>query len=319
MRNPAPSSARLFDARHGRTWLVGALLAGTLFTGCAATGPGNESYLYEYRESDRYVRLEPIESEAPPNGHPYAISPDTLQQWLANLKASGTGVFGGSEPVFTEAEVAEIAAPIAAALAKATPDQDVTFQSAGARGLFGKYSTPSFTTGRLFAHDGRLHLIFGVLQERPDPRNSANLARVIPSGSRAGRAESGWDVDAGSGQSTQGRTDWVSFAEQRPATVAAPAPQAAPAPAPAVTPAPVSATPSAAPMVVSPQSDLSRYLDGDAETTPVPAAGAAPAPAVDARLQEIETRLRVLDQLKAKGLVTDEEYREQRRVILQGI
>ncbi len=43
------------------------------------------------------------------------------------------------------------------------------------------------------------------------------------------------------------------------------------------------------------------------------------APAPDSRYQDIENKLRTLDRLKADGLITEEEYRERRRAILQGI
>jgi len=40
---------------------------------------------------------------------------------------------------------------------------------------------------------------------------------------------------------------------------------------------------------------------------------------VQQRAQEFENRLRVLDDLKARGLISDEEYRQRRAVILDGI
>jgi hypothetical protein len=43
------------------------------------------------------------------------------------------------------------------------------------------------------------------------------------------------------------------------------------------------------------------------------------APAADSRHQEIESRLRALDRLKADRLITEEEYAERRRAILQGL
>jgi len=43
------------------------------------------------------------------------------------------------------------------------------------------------------------------------------------------------------------------------------------------------------------------------------------APAADSRYPEIENRLRTLDRLKADGLITEQEYAERRRLILQGL
>ncbi len=64
----------------------------------------------------------------------------------------------------------------------------------------------------------------------------------------------------------------------------------------------------------------------DTTTLPAPkektvGAGAATpaAPATDSRYQEIESRLSALNRLKANGLITEEEYSERRRAILQGL
>jgi putative oligomerization/nucleic acid binding protein len=47
---------------------------------------------------------------------------------------------------------------------------------------------------------------------------------------------------------------------------------------------------------------------------------AAPvAPSADSRYEEIQNRLSVLNRLKADGLITEEEYGERRRAILQGL
>jgi hypothetical protein len=49
------------------------------------------------------------------------------------------------------------------------------------------------------------------------------------------------------------------------------------------------------------------------------AAATPAAPAVDSRYREIDDRLKLLEQLKSNGRITEEEYRGQRRAILQGI
>jgi len=56
--------------------------------------------------------------------------------------------------------------------------------------------------------------------------------------------------------------------------------------------------------------------------TPPPTGANAPAAVPSrgpSRVDEIEQKLGVIDNLKAKGLITEEEYREKRRAILQGI
>jgi len=44
-----------------------------------------------------------------------------------------------------------------------------------------------------------------------------------------------------------------------------------------------------------------------------------PAPAVDGRYREIDDKLRLLEQLRSNGRITEEEYRERRRAVMQGI
>jgi len=60
-------------------------------------------------------------------------------------------------------------------------------------------------------------------------------------------------------------------------------------------------------------------LPGPKEKTGGTGAVAPAGPAADSRYQEIENRLNALDRLKAKGLITEEEYSERRRAILQGL
>ncbi len=59
----------------------------------------------------------------------------------------------------------------------------------------------------------------------------------------------------------------------------------------------------------------------DTTTLPKPRekTGGAGAPTADSRYQEIENRLSALNRLKANGLITEEEYSERRRAILQGL
>jgi hypothetical protein len=60
-------------------------------------------------------------------------------------------------------------------------------------------------------------------------------------------------------------------------------------------------------------------LDTTKLPTPRAKAGDAGAAGADSRYQEIQSRLNVLSRLKADGLITEEEYSERRRVILQGL
>ena len=258
------------------------LFTSGLLTSCATTTPALEGHAYEYQQLHRYVRLEPIEPGSMNNEHPAKISPQSLQAWFSELKATGNVRLGGEISAFTDDELNEVVGHISAALSRARPDQDIAFQSKGSRGIFGKHTAPSFTSGRVFVRNGQLNLILGVLHTSPDPYGSEFDDALYQAGSRSGRIETGWQLShQGTGQLVDGRGDWVSFAMTKAEAVKIPQQPT------------VSASP--------------EPVDSAQESM------------VDQRSQEIGSKLRVLDELKDKKLITEEEYREQRKAILQGI
>lgn len=277
---PMPAGRRACSRR--RAGLLALVLA---LAGCAAPDVARDgSYLF--RSGQEYVRLEPIEPQAPPNAHPYRTSPEQLRRLLAGVRVKGAASVGRI-PVFTPEELDRIAAPLATALARARPDQDAGFAVAGHRGLFGHVSPRSFTTGRLFATGESLNLIFGLVQARLD-RSYIELPpeniRVIP-GERARRiGDPAWELDPGRGELRARRGDWVVFEREAPAQPARAAPPASRPP-------------------------------------PEPARESRPAPRAEAPLtaEEVERRIGVLDSLRNRGIITDEEYLERRRAILNGI
>ncbi|HEY7674017.1 MAG TPA: hypothetical protein VH867_02220 [Burkholderiales bacterium] len=229
---------------------------------------------YEYRPEFGFVRIERIESGAPDNAHPFSISADELRRSLASLEVEG-GVSIGVKPLFNEEELKEIAPHLVAALAKAGPREDVSFAVTGKHGIFGAYSPKSVTSGRVFARDGQLNVIFGLVHELYEGGElGGGLTPSFPPGSRAPRADRIWKIVPTSARLADGRADWVILAAAKPPAAVEKAGAAPAAPAP---------------------------------------------PAAGSRYQEIEDRLGALNRLKEKGLITEEEYRERRRAILQGL
>ena len=226
------------------------------------------------------MRLEPVESGAASNAHPHRIAAEQLASLLSALEADGNLALSGEASVFTEDQAASLGRDLSAALAKARPDQDVTFQSGGRRGIFGDFSRPSYTTGRMFVHEGRLNLILGVVQELPDSDDvSLTLPNdfLYPVGKRAKRVEKGWDLRPGAGQLENKRSDWLSFAlESDPAATVQDSTSASPE---------------------QPQFDEARPPEPD---------------------QAVQ-RLQVLEDLKSKGLITEQEYRDKRQQILDDL
>jgi len=234
-----------------------------------------------------FVRLDANESGAPQNDHPARIGAGELRTALASMRVSHSG--GGEGPVFDDKEMGEIVPQIATLLGTARPAQDVTFGVVGHHGLFGQFSPRTVTTGRVFVQGGQLNVILGIVQTRyedtyPTPGGPVELKP----GQRARRVEQHWQASAETAALVDNRGDWLRF---NVAQLAAPAKPAEPA---------------------------REARPAEAARAPVEAAPPKPTTA-DARYEEIQSRLRALDRLKADGLITEEEYRERRRAILQSL
>jgi len=118
------------------------------------------------------------------------------------------------DPVFTSEELDEIVPYLAAALASVGANEDVTFAVTGSHGLLGKFSPKTVTTGRVFVHDQRLNVIFGVVH---DPfailqMQSPNVPQPFTPGTRAKRIDANLAITPGNGRLATGdRPDWVTF------------------------------------------------------------------------------------------------------------
>ncbi len=179
---------------------------------CVALGSktgedGPEVLRYEYRPSLGFVRIERIESGAPDNAHPFGISVDAMRQRLASVKLK-------DDPVFASEELDELVPYLAAALNNVGSKEDVTFAVTGSHGLLGKFSPKTVTTGRVFVHDQRLNIIFGVVH---DPfaivqMQTPNVPQPFTPGTRAKRIDTKLAIKPGKGRLAAGdRPDWVTF------------------------------------------------------------------------------------------------------------
>ncbi len=179
--------------------------------GSKADKDGPEVLRYEYRPSLGFVRIERIESGAPDNAHPFGISIDAIRQRLASVKLRG-------DPVFTGEELDELVPYLAAALKSVGSNEDVTFALTGSHGLLGKFSPKTVTTGRVFVHDQRLNIIFGVVH---DPfailqMQAPNVPQPFIPGTRAKRIDTQLAITPGMGRlARDDRPDWVAFETAR--------------------------------------------------------------------------------------------------------
>ncbi|MGH8502261.1 MAG: SHOCT domain-containing protein [Gammaproteobacteria bacterium] len=166
---------------------------------------------------------------------------------------------------------------VAQALGDARPDQDVVFHSFRRAGSWFG-SERRATTARVFYRDDALNLIFGELDDFFSEQVDRNLQPLKP-GSRSASADtSGELIGAPQVAFVDGRADWIRLDRS------------------AIAPAPVAARPAAAsPAIAAPAEQMPR----------------------DPRWIQLEERLLILDGLRSKGLITDEDYETKKRELLE--
>lgn len=211
--------------------------------------------------------------------------------------------------LFNEDELRILSEYIAEGLALAGPDEDVTFVIIGnyveALGFLKKRMV---TGGRVFFQDGQINIIFGDVHRqfvetmgRPEDRRLKPFiigSRSASVGEREGMLlpKQGGEIFA------KMREDWVLFPIK--------APETSPPPQETATPAP--GTKEAAP---APGQDIG--APAQAIRTSAPAGyGEKPAPAVK---KSVEERLMILNELRNKKLINEEEYRVKRLDILNDL
>lgn len=271
---------------HGKDagWFYSAVTAALFIMMFSTIGwASDQRRLWQSR--DQFVALESQDSsssmKSAPNQHPFDISSDRLTALLASLEVR-TPDSKGIQPLFTTSALETLVPELQSGLSKAKPAEDVTFAVIGLHtALFGFAKTPKVTTGRMFVSDGRINIIFGMVQKDFSERDDRRLSPFTP-GTRQSVASGDWTIMPQNGQDmTLVRRDWVAFGQAWKPTVtkaAAPAAQAEPS---ATIPA----------RQIQQSSDNRKPAD----------------------------RLTTLNELKEKGLISEEEYRTKRLEILNAL
>jgi hypothetical protein len=148
---------------------------------------------------------------------------------------------------------------------------------------------PKVTTGRIFIQEGRLNLILGIVQRDVNEYEDRRLYPLVP-GSRLKQAAVASRITSmpGGVPFSMKRNDWLVFAR-------------------AGSTQPIETSRPETPLPVSRES---------ADQTPRPR---EPQKAIErpaGRPGSIEERLMILNELRNKGLITEEEYRTKRLEIL---
>jgi hypothetical protein len=241
---------------------------------------------YLWQSRDQFVALERQDSTstgpAQPNDHPAELTLEKISAILTSIEMRASPG-SKAEPLLTAQSVEVLAPYLQQAIRQSSPGQDVTFATVGLySALYGLAKSPKVTTGRVFFKDGRLNIIVGLVQQDVKDRDDRRLFPFTP-GSRLKAPEGEWALQAQPGQAgfSVVRKDWIAFGDGWRASV---------------TPAPVAGQ------------DLP----------------AVPGTPVQPVKRTIETRspadrLTTLNELKDKGLISIEEYREKRLEIFNGL
>lgn len=274
----------------GMVLLVALSLAGcaSMKTGGAEAGSGQTVW----KVRDQFVNVVPQErggsTPVVANDHPAMVSSAEIRRALASVVVVMPGK-GAPAPLFSETELKVLEDAGVKGLRQAGPDEDVTFA------VFGYYSTlegflkeTKVTTGRMFYQDGRLNLILGIVHRDVMDNEDRRLYPFVP-GSRLKPSAIDGRIAAAAGgvPFTTKRPDWLVFSPYSDAPPVTEAAQPRPEPdAPVVVPA-------------APSQKTPKMVDRPANQP-----------------KSLEERLIILNGLKNKGLVTDDEYQKKRLEIL---
>jgi Short C-terminal domain len=230
------------------------------------------------------IRLAPREAGAPANEHPAELDGEFLRQQLAEVRLEGQPA---GQTLFAADELAGLVGPLSEAFASAGSNDDVLLLSSARRS--GAMLQQTAVTARMFVQGGRLQMIVhDTRQSYIEELRGAHVQPVFVYGSRSQASAAAVRGKT----SEQKRADWLALATTAGAAPAQPA-----AAAPLVAPSqPAAAAPPVAPATQPP---------------------AAPRPRDPGFADDIEQRLLTLKRLRDKGLISEEEYQQKRREILQ--
>lgn len=242
-----------------------------------------------------YVRLAESQSGAPLNQHPYPLSDNQLQEILKYLMVKHAGQ-KKAERIFSDGEIDTLAPRLSNAFALVSPNEDVAFQITGRRTGVRMVLGPSLTNGRIFFTNGRLNFLFGTIHgDYFDSYKGAGLIPTFRQPERMGPAATEWRVseDEYTIHAAADRSDWVSVDPVSWGHVTSRGGRGVPA---------GTGVPTA---VVQPAPER-----GQTPVAPAPVVGAVPTQ------QDVVSRFRTLKELREQGLISDEEYNEKRRALL---
>ncbi len=280
--------------------------------------------IWHSREQNiRIVKQDVIKGGAyTPNDQPVILESSQIRRALASLEVRPDK---GEKPipVFTEPELETLGSKLSEGLSLAGPDEDVTFVIVGLRkSLYGLAKQRKVTTGRVFYREGKLNIIFGkMIDDIRDEKvhdyradNDFRLNPLVP-GSRDKPVSHVWvleeepDMQFYAGGDML-RSDWVvlDLASMTGHEAIG------------IKPAKPSRTATEAPTVPQRVRVPEETRPVQAPVEPAPIVPPSPAaPQTGRASKTIEERLLILNDLKNKKLITEEEYKAKRANILNDL
>lgn len=239
-----------------------------------------------FTSRDQFVRIVPQDkvkgSQVPANGQPVSLDEEQMRMALSSLEFLTPGK-DSSSPVFAKPELDVLSRYLSTALAQAGPDEDVTFAVVGDYlAVYGLAKEQMYTSGRVFYRDGKLNVIFGAIHAKYWPNADRRLYPMAP-GSRSKATVHTWAL--------LGQPDQSFYAGQgcqRTDWV-----------------------------VLDLASMEARAAMGE-KASATQAQGVAGQPCYVPQ-KTVEERLQILNDLKNKKLITDEEYEKKRLDILKDL
>lgn len=248
-----------------------------------------------WSKDNDFVRLERADGASAASTLP-KLSADAIRASLAAVQVTHDGE---TVPVLDADQLELIAAPIARALAEASPGQDVVFAVHGRWGTLDYFGPPRATAGRLFVDGGSLDLIIGQVKGT----FLASGLTIDPTRIRTGSRMTAQDTEhriipnGAVSLAIAGRTDWARISPQAWIGTTYGAPIAQTPAAPAYTPS---------------------QLPG-ATATPEPASPAMVAAPVPQDPNQIEQRFLALKRLLDNHMISQDEYDRAKADLLKAM
>jgi len=239
-----------------------------------------------FKSRDQFVRIVGQDSikgvKVPANGQPVSLDEGQIRMALNSLEFMTPGK-DSSSPVFDAPELDVLSRYLSAALAQAGPEEDVVFAVIGDyKAVYGLAKEQMYTSGRVFYRDGKLNIIFGDIHGKYFANTDRRLYPLAP-GSRGKSSVHTWAL------LNQPDQEFHSGPEgQRTDWV-----------------------------VLDLASMEARAAMGEkAATQPPVVPGYQPFYGAQ---KSVEERLQILNELKNKKLITDDEYQNKRLDILKDL